>query len=406
MNSSQANAQTARCCVCGIERSKSPGKAATTRIPNGWKRGPDYTTYCAKCWHANYMLRAVSLPVSCPVGETTWDQFRDLLNQCWWDTTRLVNWTVRQLYASEPERTSATAKLSPLPYVYLYPAARKFVPELPPQSVSSVLTATQRTYRMQRYRSIGLGIASLPNARYPQPFPAHNQSWRYSRGVDGEPLLSVRLPGRRVLLRLRGGASFARQLKALDQLTCGVAIQSECALLQRKDRNTGRSAVVAKCLVWLPRPANYRRDRTGGLTVTTSPDGLWEARCANDQEPWLYDGEHLRTLVVGHGKRLRKWQLRARSASPVLRAKLDTERKKACAKQANRTRSLLQQAVASLMKYAERCGVAGICYDDQDRSYCDALPWSSIRELIANSADERGLSLTYAEDNQLPATDK
>lgn len=381
------------CAACGVEHGATGGKSGP-RLPGGWKRDPNEQPYCAACWHARYVLRAVTIPIAAPAS-SDWKELRERLREAWGESRRLANWALRKLYAADQEREPGQQKLGKAPQVYLYPEAREFCPALPPQSVVSILRAVERKYRAKRYEVLWTGAASLPNHRYPQPLPVHNSAWSFRRGEDKEPLLSFRIGGERIAVRLRGGAGFARQLRALDKLDGGGAIAGELSIYRRKDAETGRSDTLAKCVLWLPREARRERLRAGTLAVFTGRDGI-SAGLPEDEQPWLYDLTHLASVVIGHGKRLRAWSRQYRSENAGLRKKIAAQREAACAKYRHRIDSLTHEATAALVKHAERRGVLAIEWDDSDRSLCEGLPWNQLRQKLADKCNLAEIALTFA----------
>src|SRR5262245_54563780 len=122
------------CVVCGAERAMPEAKNGLARTPRQWKvLGGE--TYCPSCRGSSYVLRAVALPVSAPIG-ASWKELRDELHGLWSETTRCANWIVCELYARDIRRGADDDRLGPMPSVYLYPEARSAFPHLPAQAIA------------------------------------------------------------------------------------------------------------------------------------------------------------------------------------------------------------------------------------------------------------------------------
>jgi len=138
------------------------------RLPHGWKRRRD-EYYCASCWRERYVLHTVTLQVAPPGKDATWTELGDALHRMWEQTTSCSNWMVSQLALIDTHRLPGDKKMPPMPRTYLYPAARKLFPALPPQTVASLEQAVTRIYRARRYEALWTCRAALPTFRYPQP---------------------------------------------------------------------------------------------------------------------------------------------------------------------------------------------------------------------------------------------
>lgn len=152
-----------KCSACAAVQPKK-----SKRLPRGWKnKQGEY--FCADCWKARHILRAISMPVVAPV-DSTWEELRTALKLMWRETTRASNWMMTQCYTRDVRRVSADEeKLAPMPKIYLYPEARLLFPALPSQSVAALEQAITRKYRPLRYKIIWTAQMSLPVFRYPTP---------------------------------------------------------------------------------------------------------------------------------------------------------------------------------------------------------------------------------------------
>jgi len=396
----------------GCEASRS-GK----RLPRGWHRIPPDGSglYCPRCWQARYLLRAITIPVAGPV-DGTWEELREALRACWQATTRLSNWAVRELAKHDVVRTPAMSKLPPQPPVYLYPGAREVCPELDTGSVVAILHAVEGRYRSRRFETIWLGRASLPNYRYPTPYPIRAQDWHAEEGKDKVPLVSVRLGGRRWLLRLRGSGEFRRQLAAFAQIVRGEAAAAELALYERRTGQAGHrpgiagrdaggqkttARLMAKLVAWFPRPP--AREGSGTLYVRTDSDALLIALDVKDERLWVHNADQVRRWTAEHARRVQRWS-DDQKAEQRPQARFASRRQAAVLKYRNRLDSACHEAAAQLIGFARRRRFAAIRYDDAVQSYCTRFPWEKLRRLVAEKADAAEIRFERPGDAETPAT--
>jgi hypothetical protein len=371
----------AACDYCGRAARKK-------RLPPGWKRHQDKVA-CAACWAERYLLRAISLPVASPVN-LTWAELRTRLKPLWRETTRASNWMMTELYKRDIRRAPMDTKMPPMQPCYLYPEARVLFPELPAQTVSSIEHVVARKYRAKRYEIIWTAASSLPNHRYPTPFPVHNQSW-HAMLVEDRPVVSLRL-GDRAELRLKSGPQFARQLAAFRQVASGAAVKGELAVYQIRDFSEpeARTILMVKLVAWLPRPAGAGRTSTGVLRVHTGKDELLTALNVKDEKLWVYNGDHLRRWTVEHRRLLERWAEDAKYENrPV--PSFAERRTASVAKFGRRMHSAVHEIAAQLAGYAARRHFAVVEYDDHERGFCSQFPWARLKQLIAEKLDALGI---------------
>ena len=367
------------CSICG--------KALTVRkrLPHGWKRRSD-EYYCTTCWRERYVLHAVTFEVASPGEGTTWKELSDALHRMWEQTTSCSNWMVNQLALVDARRLPGAKQMPPMPRTYLYPAARKLFPELPPQTIASLEQAVTRRYRARRYEVLWICRAALSTFRYPQPFPVPNQSWsaHYGTGRTGkQPIVSVRIGDRKFQLRLKSYAQYYRQLRAFAQIVDGDAVPGELALYCRRD------CVFCKIVAWFSRPA-MAVPREGVLLVRTANDALLVALNAKDRRTWTYNADHVRRWVAEHYARLQRWSEDTKAEQgPV--AAFAARRQTAAMKYHNRMRTAAYQAAAFVAGYARRRRFAAIQYDDRDKSWCPEFPWGTLRSRLSILLDEYGM---------------
>lgn len=373
-------------CECGRAAKKE-------RLPAGWKRHQD-RVWCDRCWRTRYLLRAISLPVASPLN-LNWAELRARLKPLWVETTRASNWVMTELYRRDVRRQPTDTKMPPMQPVYLYPEVRVLFPNLPAQTVSSIEHTVTRKYRARRYEVIWTADASLPNHRYPTPFPVHNQSW-HATLVDDRPVVSIRLGDERAELRLTSGPQFGRQLAAFRQIADGTAVKGELAIYQVRDYSQpkAKAILMVKLVAWLPRPATAG-ERSGVLRVHTAKEQLLNAVNMKDEKLWNYNGDHLRRWVAEYRRALDRWSEDAKYENrPV--PSFAERRAAAVEKFHRRMQSATHEIAAQLAGYARRRHFASVEYDDRERGFCGQFPWAQLKQLVAEKLDALGIGFKAA----------
>lgn len=387
------------CCACSAKTTNK-----TSRLPRGWKRrGP--AILCRECWLKFFILRAVTCPVAGPVDPNDWPKFRAALNAAWADATRLANWTMTEMAKVEKPRLPADEKLPKTPPLYLYPGARKLVPNMSTSAVVAVLNTAQAKYRAARLDVIWRGAASLPLFRYPVPYPLPAQIWsaRWLSDTEHVPLLKVRLGSENFHLRLRGGPQFRRQLDAFAQLIADEAVPCELALyrvrVSESDHRPGLESggvqwrIMAKLVMWLPR--RETKAVTAELTLKRGADALWIAELAG-KDPWVLHADHVRSWVIGHAERLRRFATdqKLEPRKPKWQAEGPNNfRARFCLKQNHRLDTFCHTASKMLAEYCVRQKVARVIYDSEPTEYLSAFPWFKLEQLLEYKLHERGIAI-------------
>ncbi len=375
------------CAGCTATRDVKSTLNGIPRTPSGWKRHAD-CYYCSSCWGRAYLLRTIALPIASPL-DCTWDELNALLRQAWQLTTSACNWMMTELYARDVRRTGAE-EMPPMPSVYLYPELRQRFPDLPSSTVATLERACQRKYRAVRYRVLWTSGAALPNYRYPAPFPVPAQGWQVEC-QDGVTVISLRLGGQRLRLRLKGGPQFRLQLRLAALIASGEAVPGEAYLRQEG------SAILFSMAAWLPRqqPAAVR-DRTGVLTVATRRDCLLTASNARKEAIWIYNADHLRRWQAAHARQLQRWSEDHKYEQRPVPA-FAARREAAVRKYRHRMESACHEIAAQLAGYASRRRYATVRYDDSERGFCEQFPWFRLRSMIAEKMDAAGIALELAQ---------
>lgn len=376
------------------------------RLAPGWHRDPAGNPFCPKCWNSKYILRAVTIPIAGPI-DGTWQELRESLKKGGKAATRLSNWIVTELAKADVVRTAEMAKLPKPPQTYLYPHARAIAPEIDSGSVVALLHAVEKKWRAKRFNVVWLGKESLPNYRYPVPYPIRSSNWRCEK--EGEVILvNVRLVGRRWKLRLRGGHRFQRQLGAVRQLLAGEAIGAEMALHERRShgndhrpQSTGRdsggqkyvSRLMCKMVLWLPR--KEAKGKTGTLFVRTDSESLLLALDVKGERLWVENCDQAKRWTAEHSRRMNRWSDDQKAEQRPI-AKYQSRRESAALKYRHRLDSLCHEISAHLANFAARRRYATVQYDDSVQSYCSQFPWAQLREQIRTKLDERGIQFDWS----------
>jgi hypothetical protein len=381
-------------CLCGKERNGD-------KLGHGWKADPAGNSVCPDCWAKRYILRAVTFPVAGPV-DCEWPELREMLADAWGKATRLANLAVQELLKNDVVRTADAKKLPAMPKTNLYQACSAAGYDGWASSAASLLRAVEGKYRAARYDRIWLGQVSLPNTKYPMPFPIHNATWQASYDDGNRPLVTLRLPARRVTLRLRGGKEFCRQLAAFRQIVSGEAIRGELSIYRQRangsDHRNGtesrdesgakmQTRVMVKLVAWLPRP--QQQESKGTLFLTTGPDALLIALDAKDNRLWLIHADHIRRWDAEHKAQLQRWHDDAK-AEQRPRAAFASRREKSCRKYERRMNTACGQFAAQVVGYANRRRFAEIQWV-QPIGGKETFRWSRLFSEILYRADREGI---------------
>lgn len=383
--------------------------ATSARLPRGWHRhGTE--ALCGDCWGERYMLRAITIPVAAPVEPMTWPALRPILDDAWTEARRLGNWALRQLaLADEAQRVPGERKIPRTPTLYLYGLAAQSYDRWTSWAGSKgaancILRAAEQRYRAERYE-VWRGMASLPSYRDDLPYPLDADQWSALIDEAGHLCVTLALPGGRVGLRLRGGAGFRRQRRAVQQCIDGQAIAGEAAIYQRR-RASGPPYLAVKLALWLPRPSGTRRDEDRVLVVRTGPTALWIAQPSWREEPWRLNADWMRARIAGHAawRQRRAEDLKHEKRWPErVRAQMVADGETRLQKQQQRLDSFLHESTAALAGFAARNRVSRVIYDERDHSWCEGFAWYMLRQRLAYKLHERRIDLTDGASGEVAA---
>jgi len=374
---------TAACFYCRRQRAAKADKRGGTKLPMGWKR-EGAEAVCRDCWTERYLLRSLTFAVASPVSGT-WAELDAALKPLWAETTKCVNWMMTECYARDLRREDQP-KLPPMPRVYLYPEARILFPGLPPTTVASIEQAAQRKYRAKRYDVIWVHRASLPTARYPQPYPVNNQSWKFWFNEQGQPLIDLRLGSARFELRLKSGPRYWRQISGLRRM----AERGEMAIYK-----AGDGTLLVKLVGWLRRePLKREANPDAALYVRTGDDYMLAALDARNEQLWIENCDHVRRWSAEHRKQLQRWS-EDQKAEQRPQPSFAARRTKASDKYHNRMQSAIQEIAAHVGNLAARRHYAKVVYDDSKRWVSD-FPYAALEARLKVVLDEKQIVFVKA----------
>jgi len=316
-----------------------------------------------------------------------------------------------QLYIRDELRTPEQEKLGKMPKIYLYPEARQLFPDLPSNTVAALEQTVKSKYVKKRYQTIWTGEASLPNARYPQPFIQANQAWKATyepAGKDGGvlvPCVSVPLIGaQRWILQLKGGKEFFRQLADFRLFVDGTVIKGEIAIFRKrvggngtdhgngvKVRDSGgqnyRSRVMVKMVGWFPKKT---RKASSCLILKTESGSFLLAQDEKAKKLRQWHCDHMRRWAAEHARRLQRWS-DDQKCEQRPRASYQSRREAAVCKYRNRTASFQKEVAAQVAGVCRRMRFASVKYDDSCRDYMIRFDWSGFAVILANKLNDYGV---------------
>jgi hypothetical protein len=406
-----------RCAATGKEVKVKPTPSGAPRPPRGWKRhGEQY--YSPQGWQSLYLLRAITIPIVGPHGETNWPELREAMHAAWSQATSLSNWAISELSRRDVRRLPEMEKLPALDAkrAYLYPEARELFPGIPTNTVVSILNAVGGKYRKLRYDLIWRAAISLPSFRYPTPFPIHNQAWKAAWSEDERhaPLITANIGGRKLVLQLRGGVEFRRQLSAFGKIVSGEAVAGELAFYGRRVSESAhrnglpvngsqgeqrmQTRIMAKMVAWLPRADAPKREKQKTITLCTCPTSLLLATIEGREDPWVLNADHARRWIAQETRAMQRLRedLKAESRRSPKREVMLSRMASRSAKHNRRIDTLCHEASANLINFARRQRATHIIYDDSSKEYLPSFPWAKLLNYLTYKADEAQISFHHA----------
>jgi hypothetical protein len=372
----------------------------------GWKKFQD-KLHCKACWTQRYVLRACIIPVAGPV-DGDWQLFRDQLRLAWRQSTELANFYVTELAKADIVRTADMEKLPPAPKLYLYPLGRARCPALASQSVVAIEHSVRQRYNRTRLDVIWRGSATLPRYTYPYPYPVPATGWTAAWLSETErvPLVSIRLGDARIVLRLRGGAQFRRQLAQFGEMIAGEVLTGALDLYRvpanasdHRPTDFEKHRIMVKMVGWFP--LRSAPDRKGVCRVRTAEEQLLVAEC-DGRDPWIFNADRVRQQITGYERRRqrlsqdtkfeKRWPAESRRQLAEVRDGMTT-------RQHHYLDTFCHTAAKLLVGFALRQNVARLEYNDSVRDYMPTFPWHKLSQLIEQKCQSEGLEFASATES-------
>lgn len=370
----------------------------TPRLPKGWKRLGD-ELFCAKAYKERFRLAAIILPVAgLHIDESGmseeqiksaraegWKALRESMKESWGRSTELANWVVQTLLANDVTRDPETGKLPPMPKTYLY-GERDFTGWS--NTASSTIREVEQDYRKKRGEMLFFGRRRLPDFRYPFPWICHNNSWTAEMD-DGKPVVSFRTFSGRILVKLKGGKRYRRQLAGFRQIAEGA---KRGTLSVYKHRSTGD--VMVKMISYLPRNARDN-EKSGTLHVRTDSHSFIVSLNEKDERLFVINGDWMRKQQRKHYE----WQQRFREDLKLEQRRPHKQKKQrmkpmrdGAQKYQNRLDSFVKETAANVVNYADRRRIACITYDDSEKEYFGSnFPYFALEQRLQQKCYECGI---------------
>jgi hypothetical protein len=332
------------------------------------------------------LVRTLVFPFAPADGD--WKGLLPRLHEAWRMSTRLANWTVSQLAVVDQLTMGRTGAIGPFPTAGEgsadpYKAFRGFYPDYElwkgcTGSATCVFNRVRDKYKVERLEVIVRHEKSLPSFRYPYPFYGRAQETRAYYGKDNVPLLSLVLPGGRVVLRLRGGPEMRRQLDGFRRVVAGEARLGDVSVYKRGDRYLVGVAVTL--------PAGPPDPGGRAMLVQTRPDGLWRVWVEGHEGRWTHERwwhhDDIRPVVFKHREWLHrvaedtKWEKRV---DEKVARHIDQARDKRCRKYQDRVSAFCHSRACELANFAARQGVGCVLYDDREKGFLEGFNYSLLK---------------------------
>jgi hypothetical protein len=399
------------------------------------------------------LTRTITRSISIPVAEClscSWRDFNRLLHASWRHSTDLANWARHTLTRLDVTRTPGMKELPPMRPVDLYalafgrrqerPARKAGNAPLPivPQeydaaafwggakvTAATLLRAVLHKYSAERGKVIWRRERRSVEYQYPHPFPVHQRAWVASFNERGQALVNLGLPGGRVMVRLRGGAEFARQLQILRMIVDGTVKQQELKLCRQRTHtsdgaghyradservNGGAERISYRIMLRISCQIPVCQENPSEVSATVRTGSMpFITLVIADQEPWLLHVRQVLGWMVAHRRFLDSMavDLKYKKRWPRhQRRRMLGRLKRGCVKHSRRMKTFCQQTAAAIAGHAQRRGCGALVWDDSDRSFASRdFPWFQLREDVKNKCDELGLRFALAASGDAPETD-
>lgn len=359
-------------------------------LPRGWKAVGE-ETLCDKCFRKKYVVRAMTLPVGCPVGKS-WEDFRESLRASFRLATNAANWCVHQLFKIDDCTSLVTPK--EVKEWYSYGAAKESYADFAlwegaKNSLCSILRSAHGKYLKERFDALVANKRSVVLFRYPYPFPYSAQTYSIGYEPGDFPSITMNFPGLGdTTLRLKRRADFGRQLAMFKALHDGHAIRGEAAIYMDRKGN-----VMVKIAGWFK-----KRERAIGNNVCLlhqDPAAFIIAQI-DGMPPWILNCDHLKRINAQHKtylQRLSEDTKYEKRLSGHQRSMINKSRDARCDKYHNRMGTAIHELSSQVARFCQRNGVAFVAYDKTDRGYFGeaGFPWHDFESKLRYKLDSLGI---------------
>ncbi len=217
-------------------------------------------------------------------------------------------------------------------------------------------------YRSKRYQVIWTGGASLPNVRYPYPYPVKNTGWSLHENPDGGLYFEARTPTGRVSMRLKGGHEYRRQLIGARWLIENKHLRGEAAIYKRGNQ------IVVKLVGWFPKKIDTKAD--GTMFVKTSSQSFLIGLNARDERLWIINGDRAKRWMTRTANATQRWRedQKYEMRHPKRENRKTAEDMQAATKK-NRDRlsSFIDESAAQVVNHARRRRLSNIASGNRNR---------------------------------------
>jgi len=373
----------------------------TERLKPGWKRDVDGAVLDPAAWRNKYCIRSIVIPIASPaeMGKGSPEQWAALsasLKEAWVRSTEAANWALRRLLQNDVTRQPGETKCPKMPPIALY-TERKGTHywEGWSQSAAAVLRTVEAKYRASRYEVIWTGGASLPNVRYPYPYPVHNAAWKLTENPDGGLFFTFTLPSGRINVRLKGGSEYRKQLVSARWLIEYPDLRGEAAVYERGSGSNKQ--IVVKLVGWFPR--QEQTESNGIMFVNTTAESFLVGMNARDEQLWIINGDRAKQWMTRSKKALRrvaedlKYELRKPQRE---KRKTLEDMQVSAEKNRNRLKSFIDESAAQVVNHAKRRKLAKIVFNDSCREFFGDFQWYRLAELLEQKCNAAGIQFEKA----------
>jgi len=360
----------------------------TEKLKPGWKRDAEGNAVSPEDWRSKYVVRAVVIPVASPEdfgkgSDESWKQLRAQLKEAWTRSTEAANWALRRLMTNDVTRQPGEQKCPKMPKIYLY-GERDWSGWS--QSAAAVLRTIESSYRSKRYQVVWTGGASLPNVRYPYPYPVHNKGWTIHENPEGGLWFEARLPDGRVSMRLKGGHEFRRQLIGARWLIQNSHLRGEASIYRRGTQ------IFVKLVGWFPKKADSEAE--GTMFVRTSEESFLIGLNAKEDRLWIINGDRAKRWMTRTANATQRW--REDQKYEMRHPKRDNRKtaedmQSSTLKNRNRLSSFIDESAAQVVNHARRRRLSTIVFDYSCREFFRDFQWYRLSEQIEQKCNAAGI---------------